>query len=264
MLTRSGAGDCGFLLTPAPEQDGSVYQPIQNACENGLLRALAEGDFGLLQPHMQSVLLSVGNVLIAAGTPITQVYFVEQGIVSCIVQASDDERIEIGLVGREGLVGTPILLDADRASNEARVQAAGWAWSLRADTLRDAMRQSARLQSTLLRYVQTFSTQVACTALANGRYKLDQRLARWLLMCHDRVMGDELPTTHRFLSVMLGVNRPGLTSAIANLERAGIIASKRGSITIRDHGALLAMAGGSYGPPEAEYQSLITGLASHE
>ncbi|MBB3902776.1 Crp/Fnr family transcriptional regulator [Methylobacterium brachythecii] len=234
-----------------------MFQPLQDASKNGLLRTLSSADFSLLQPHLHSVLLSVGNVLIAADTPFPQVYFVEQGIVSCIAQASDGEQIEIGLVGQEGMVGTAVLLDVDRASNEARVQAAGWAWSLRTDALRIAIRQSPKLHNTLLRYVQTFNTQVAGTALANGRYKLDQRLARWLLMCHDRVEGDDLPTTHRFLSMMLGVNRPGLTSAVAHLERAGVIETKRGTITIRDHSALLVMAGAAYGLAEAEYRRLI-------
>lgn len=125
------------------------------------------------------------------------------------------------------------------------------------DALRGILESSPRLHALLLRYVQCLTIQIAGTALFNTRYKVEQRLARWLLMCHDRTEGDELPTTHQFLSLMLGINRPGLTAAVSAFERSAMIESRRGTITICNREALLALAGASYGAPKAEYARLI-------
>ncbi|APX85922.1 hypothetical protein BV511_15165 [Methylorubrum extorquens] len=234
-------------------------KPIQDQCRNHLLSILIPDDFALLTTHLDIGPLAVGEVLIAANTLIPRVWFVEQGIVSIIAASADAGQIELGLVGREGMVGVPVLLDASRTPDEGRVQMAGMAWSMPADSLRAALIDSPRLHRSLLRYAQAANVQVASTTLANARYKLEQRLARWLLMCHDRVDGDLLPTTHRFLSLMLGVNRTGLTTAVAALERAGVIGTRRGTITVRSREALLKLAGNSYGMAEAEYVRLVDG-----
>ena len=139
---------------------------------------------------------------------------------------------------------------------------AGFAWAMPAEVLHAMLQRSAAFSERLLRYAQASAVQVASTALANARYTLAARLARWLLMCHDRVEGDDLPTTHRFLSVMLGVNRTGVTEVVAALERAGVIATKRGTITILDRAYLLTQAGACYGMPEAEYDRLLGPVAS--
>ena len=231
----------------------------QRSCESRLLRALSPADFALLSPRLTLVTLAVGEVLIRADAPIARAHFVEQGIVSCVAVAPDGEQIETGLVGREGMVGLPLLLGVKSTPHEARVQMDGLAYALPADALGEVLRLSPDLHALLLRYAQVAHTQVACTALANGRYNLDQRLARWLLMCHDRVTGDALPTTHRFLSLMLGVNRPGLSGAVAAFERSGLVETTRGTITILQRDALVTLAGAAYGTPEAEYAKLIEG-----
>jgi CRP-like cAMP-binding protein len=175
-----------------------------------------------------TVPLRIGEVLMAPGVPIRHILFVEDGILSMIATASDGRQIELALIGREGLVG-----------------------------LRAILGTSPDLHAFLLRYAYSLTVQIAGTALANTRYKVEQRLARWLLMCHDRTRGDELPTTHRFLSLMLGINRPGLTAALSVFEQAGMIRTERGAITIRDRPALLAKAGACYGGPEGEYERLL-------
>jgi len=109
----------------------------------------------------------------------------------------------------------------------------------------------------LLRFVQAFTVQVAQTALSNGSYTLEERLARWLLMCHDRVDGDVLSTTHEFLSIMLGVRRPGVTEALHILEGAHVIRAERGLVTVLDRAKLEQVAGESYGVAEAEYARLM-------
>ncbi|MCJ2106745.1 Crp/Fnr family transcriptional regulator [Methylobacterium sp. E-041] len=236
-----------------------MSHPIQDQCRNHLLAVLTPDDFALLQPHLDEVPLAVGEMLIAADTPIPRVWFVERGIVSLIAASADAGQIELGLVGREGMVGVPVLLGAGRTPDEGRVQMAGMAWSMPGGKMREALRDSPGLRDGLLRYAQASNVQVASMALANGRYGLERRLARWLLMCHDRVDGDLLPTTHRFLSLMLGVNRTGLTTAVATLERADVIGTRRGTITVRSRAALLRLAGDSYGVAEAEYVRLVDG-----
>ena len=247
-----------------PNVDGiPLSQPNQNACRNRLLAALAPPNFALLAPHLDLVTLALGECLVTPNTPITHVHFIDQGIVSCIGVAADGEKIELGVVGREGLVGLPILLGTDQTPHEAFVQAMGLAWSLPVGALREALQHSPNLHALLLRYAQSAHLQAACTALANGRYKTDRRLARWLLMCHDRVEGDVLPTTQQFLSLMLGVNRSGLTAIVGGLVRDGLIKTRRGTITICDRAGLLALAGAAYGQPEAEYERLC-GQAWHQ
>jgi CRP-like cAMP-binding protein len=234
-----------------------MLQPQQRACQNRLLAALPEADFALLQPHLKLATLTVGDVLIRAHTPISRVAFVEQGIVSLVSLAEDAEQIEAGLVGYEGMVGVPVLLGADQTPNEARVQMLGLAWMMPTSALRDTLEQSVHLRRRLLHYAHVLGVQATSTALANGRFKLEPRLARWLLMCHDRVVGDELPTTHRFLSLMLGVNRTVLTGTIAAFERSGLIETRRGTLIVRDRPALLALAGACYGVSETEYARLL-------
>ncbi|MCJ2005511.1 Crp/Fnr family transcriptional regulator, partial [Methylobacterium sp. J-092] len=219
----------------------------QASCRNRLLAALPPSDFDLLQGRLALQKFAVGDVLIQTDTSTTSLYFVERGIVSLVAQASDGEQAEIGLVGCEGLVGIPLLLGCDQAPYDGRVQNAGSAWVMSASSFREILPQSSALGERLLRYVQTVTAQMAGTALANARYTLAARLARWLLMCHDRAEGDDLSTTHRFLSLMLGVNRTGVSEALTALERAGVIATKRGTITIRDREKLIAQAGACYG-----------------
>jgi CRP-like cAMP-binding protein len=229
----------------------------QDTCRNGLLRVLSPADFAIICPHLSIETIALDEALIKASVPITRVHFVEQGIVSLVVLAADGERSESGFVGPEGMVGVPVLLGADRSPDEARVQVSGLSLSLPVDGLREACRQSPGLYATLLRYAQVLATQVAHTAHANARYQLDQRLARWLLMCRDRVGEDVLPTTRRFIAVMLGVNRPGLSSVVATMERNGLVETRRGTIIIRDHAELRTLAGAAYGTPESEYARLI-------
>ena len=180
-----------------PETDGApLSQCLLSACRNRLLAALAPDDFALLAPHLERVTLSLGEMVIIPDRPIEHVHFVEQCIVSCIGIAADGERIELAVVGREGLVGLPVLMGDDRTPDEGLVQMSGLAWAIPKGAILGAMRSSPGLHGHLLRYAQAFRVLVASTTLANGRYKVDTRLARWLLMCHDRVDGDVLPTTN--------------------------------------------------------------------
>ena len=227
------------------------------APQNRLLLALSLQDFGLLQPQLERVPLPVGTCLVKPNTPIEYVYFLEEGIASVVAATPQGRRIEAGIIGREGLLGIPVLLGTDRTPHECFIQTPGAGLRIRTDDLRRATAGGASLQQLLLRFVQAFMIQMGQTALANGSHTLEQRLARWLLMCHNRVDGDEVFTTHEFLSLMLGVRRAGVTDALKILEDRGLISTKRGRVTVLDRMGLDGVAGDSYGVPEAEYSRLI-------
>jgi CRP-like cAMP-binding protein len=137
------------------------------------------------------------------------------------------------------------------------MQVAGSGLSIPAELLERVLRQHPEDSDLLLRYVQSCELQLAHSALANARYEMPQRLARWLLMSHDRIRVSDLPLTHEFLSVMLGVRRPGVTDQVHILEGSGIIKATRGNIRILDRARLEELAGGSYGIPEREYERLV-------
>jgi CRP-like cAMP-binding protein len=236
-----------------------LAEPISrypNSIHNRLLTALSSADQDRIQPYLEPVPLNVRFVLEAPNKPIEHVYFPESGVASMIAIGNHDRRIEVGLFGREGVSGSTVILGNDRSPHETFMQIAGAGQRIAADDLRRVMRESPSLHQLLLRYVQAFMIQTAHTALSNGRAKIEERLARWLLMSQDRV-ADELPLTHEFLSLMLGVRRPGVTDTLNALAGRGLIRTTRSLITIVDREGLEESAGGCYGIPEREYQRLI-------
>jgi CRP-like cAMP-binding protein len=189
--------------------------------------------------------------------PITAVHFPETGWVSMLATLDNGDAAEVGLVGREGMVGLPLLLGTDRSPFEAMVQAGGNALRLSAEAFGQALDHSAALRTMLLRYTLAFNVQVAQTAACNGRHQIEQRLARWMLMAHDRSEGDGFPMTHEFLSMMLGVRRAGVTVAAGVLQRAGLIRYERGRMTVTDRDGLEAGACDCYDQVRREYERLF-------
>jgi CRP-like cAMP-binding protein len=228
-----------------------------NGSRNRLLAVLSHADRDLLAPRLEVIELDPRQILEAPSDPIGHVYFVESGLVSVVGTTQPDHRIEVGMVGYEGMTGLCIVLGDDRSANETVVQSAGSAMRLPTEALRELMKASRSLTSTLLRYVNVFMVQGSQTALANGRGRLDERLARWLLMWHDRVLADELIITHEFLAVLLGVRRQGVTVALHELEGKGLIRSTRSHVRVLDRDGLQQAANGFYGIPEAEYDRAI-------
>jgi CRP-like cAMP-binding protein len=154
--------------------------------------------------------------------------------------------IEVGIIGREGMTGLGVVLGSDRAQHAVYIQVAGKGMRISADHLREADERSITLHRAMLLYAQAFLAQTTSTALANGRSKIEERLARWLLMADDRIDGDELPLTHEFLGLMLGTHRPGVTIALQALEKAGLITTRRSRVTILDRKALEKSSNGTY------------------
>lgn len=215
---------------------------------NHILSSLSRSDFKLLEPHLESVDLPVRKQLERRGKPIVSAYFLDSGFAS-VVADGGKRPIEIGIIGREGMTGIPIIMGSDRNIHEVYMQVAGHGHCVSATALRRAIGKSPSLHRSMLRFANAFFEQTARTAVANGRSKMEERLARWLLMAHDRADADELALTHEFVSMMLGAQRPGVTLAIQELERAGIVGCKRGRIFILDRAALEKLSNGTYVPP---------------
>lgn len=228
-----------------------MAQP-QYAYRNQIIGALSPGDFGALAPHMTPVRLDYRLSLEVANQPIQRVCFPETGIISVVARSAGLGSIEVGLVGREGMTGLPVVLGETQSPQDSYVQLSGTGNWLEATALTTLLQARPAMRELMLGYAHVFSTQIAQTALANGRAKIDTRLARWLLMVADRLDSAEMPLTHELIAVMLGVRRPGITDALHRLEGEHMIKARRSSITIRDRGALETLADGSYGVPEDE------------
>ncbi|ARP68549.1 cyclic nucleotide-binding protein (plasmid) [Mesorhizobium sp. WSM1497] len=224
---------------------------------NALLKRLSRADLDLLEPHLKRVVLPLRAPLETAKSLIEHVYFLESGIASVVAKIPKGRDTEVGLIGLEGMTGALLVLGGDRAAHDTYMQIAGDAFQVPASALSAAMLESTTLKALLLLYVQTLFIQTSYTALVNARSKLDERLARWLLMCQDRVRSDRFAITHEFMSVMLGVRRPGVTVAIQELEGRGLIRANRGEILIRDRDGLFQIADGTYSEPEHEYERLL-------
>jgi CRP-like cAMP-binding protein len=224
---------------------------------NRLLTALPPDDLAELLPQFQPVELAIRQVLHEPGKAIGSVYFVETGWVSMLAYMEDGDAAEVGLVGREGMVGLPILLGGDSADLEAMVQATGTALRMDAAALRQALERIPTLRTLLLRYALLHHEQVTRTAACNGRHQIEQRLARWLLMAHDRADGDQFPMTHEFLSMMLGVRRAGVTVAAGVLQKAGLIRYGGGKLQVTDRPGLEAVTCECYGVVRRAQDSLF-------
>jgi CRP-like cAMP-binding protein len=231
--------------------------PTQSFVRNGLLSVIDAAGYAAIGPHLEPVDLPKGTVLIEAGEPFTHAHFLNSGIGSIIVSTADSQRVEAGIFGREGLSGFGSLLGADRGPQTTMIQVEGEGYRVSIEALRNACKQSDSLRETLLRYVHVFISQTSYTSLSNVSQSVEGRLARWLLMCHDRVTGDDIALTHEFLSIMLAVQRPSVTTALHMIEGYGFIKARRSNITIVDRDALVDFSDGMYGTPEAEYRRLI-------
>jgi CRP-like cAMP-binding protein len=224
--------------------------------KNQLLASLSTKDFGLLERSLSFVNLGIRKRLERPNARIEAVYFPESGFAS-VVAVQRGKQVEIGLIGREGMTGLPIVLGNHRSPHATYIQAAGNGQCIPSTELRKAIQTSPSLRNSFLKFVQAFGVQTSHTAISNAQSKMDIRLARWLLMANDRIGGDTLSLTHEFLALMLAVRRAGVTDALNLLRQQGIIAYQRGQITIHDRKGMERIAGEAYGIPESEYRRLI-------
>lgn len=232
-----------------PEAERALSSPAGEAA-NGLLAALPRRDYERLLAELELVALTYGEVLYEPGARIRYVYFPNDAIVSLLVVV-EHKALEVSLVGREGLVGIPLALGADLAPVRALVQGTGSALRMKAASFREELERCVPLQREIYRYAYAKLLQARQTAACNRFHQVDQRLARWLLMTHDRVRGNRVHLTHEFLADMLGVRRVGVTTAAAELQRRGLIEYHRGDIRILDRRRLETAACSCYRLDEA-------------
>jgi CRP-like cAMP-binding protein len=235
--------------------------PSRAGMRNKLVARMGAQDWDLLAPHLEPVSLKERQVIEVPGKPITHVHFIEIGVVSVVAVNAEDHRIEVGVIGNEGMTGVPLVMGDTKAQHSAYMQIPGNGYRIPAGPFAEALRKSPSLQSLMLKSAQAFMIQTAHTALANGRAKLEERLARWLLMAHDRMDTDAVPLTHEFLAVMLGVRRAGVTVALHSFEQRGFISMRRGQLTLINRAGIEQVAGSFYGMPEAELKRLMSEVA---
>jgi CRP-like cAMP-binding protein len=223
------------------------------ATQNRLLAALPRQEYGRLAPHMQKVSFEQGQSLYAPNEPIEYAYFSLTGVTSMIVTTRDGSTVEVGLVGREGFVGHEPLLGTKSAPNGAITQIPGHALRIDSKTLKAEFDRGGRLQAILHRHIQAQIVQMAQVAACNRLHEVNERLARWLLMMHDRAETDKLPLTHEFLSQMLGANRATVSLTAGIFQQAGLIRYARGALTILSREGLENIACECYSIVKAEF-----------
>jgi CRP-like cAMP-binding protein len=213
---------------------------------NRLLASLPRKSYRGLLPGLDAVTLDFGDVLYEPGARIHDVYFPGRSVVSLLTVVDGRSALEVGLVGREGMVGIPLALGVDTSPVRALVQGAGAAMRMSAASFRKALDASEPLQRGLLRYTHGLMAQITQTAACNRFHVVEARLARWLLMTRDRVGSRQFRLTHEFLAHMLGVRRVGVTHAASALQRSGLIEYERGNIRILENAGLEAAACSCY------------------
>lgn len=211
-------------------QAGAASATVQNA----VLATLPEAEFALLRPHLKPVALKRNEILHDALRYPEAAYFIESGVVSRVARTLKDGPVEVAVVGRFGFVGVSVVLGTMQTIQRSVVRVPGRALRIDAEVLRNILQQSPRTQEHLLRYVQLLMALKAQIALCNARHEIGQRVARWILLAQDRIGGEVVPVTHGLIASALGVRRPGVSKALAGLEKKGVINGSRGHIRILD------------------------------
>ena len=223
---------------------------------NRILSALPDEEFERLQPKLREVSIPMGEIVYLPEQPIEHVYFINRGIISWLAALEDGNTVEAGVIGPEGVAGISVVLGATSTPNQGLAQSPVQALKIRAGDLVVEFRRGGKLHDFLLRFMHTMFVQVTQTAACNRLHTLDQRLARWLLLTHDRIDGDQFTLTQDFVSRMLGVRRAGVSVAANALRQTGLIDYHRGDFKILNHPALEDAACECYQIVRAEYDRL--------
>ncbi|HJR07421.1 MAG TPA: Crp/Fnr family transcriptional regulator [Pyrinomonadaceae bacterium] len=224
---------------------------------NRLLAHLPEADFELLRPHMEHVQLPLHTSIIEPHVPIRDNYFPLNALLSMVTIMKDGSMVECGSIGREGMSGIPVLLDAGETSMQTVVQIAGEAIRVKAEVVKEVYERGGALKQILNRYMHTVVVVGSQSTACNRVHRIEERLARWLLMSADGIGSDEVRITHEYLAVMLGVRRAGVSEAAAKLQEQDLIRYSRGSIQILDRKSLEAAACECYRVVKTEYERLF-------
>lgn len=206
--------------------------------DNRLLAVLASDELDELVPHLELVRMRQGDVLIEPRAPIREMYFPVTLLGSLVTILEDGSTIEAGTIGREGMSGVPVILNAEHTPMETLVQIEGEAFRAPSQIVKQIFDRGKSLHLILNKYIHTLFVIASQSAACNRRHGVEARLARWLLMSSDGIGSDDIAITHEFLAAMLGVRRPGVTEAAVKLQDEGMIQYKRGGVRIVDREAL--------------------------
>ncbi len=233
---------------------GATHSPLHNH----LLAALPAADFERLAPHLEGVLMPLGESVYEPGSQLRHAWFPTSSIVSLHYVTESGASAETAGVGNEGVVGVSLFMGGDTTPSSAVVQTAGYGYKLDRHLLKAEFDRAGPLQRLLLRYTQALMTQMAQTAVCNRHHSLEQQLCRWLLLTLDRLPTQELTMTQELVAGMLGVRREGVTEAAGKLQRAGLISYRRGHISVLDRKGLEAQTCECYGVVKKEMDRLLS------
>lgn len=227
--------------------------------ENRLLATLTEDELGRLYPHMEVIRLPQSKVLYEAGATVHNLYFPNNGMISLLSMNSDGTTIEVGMVGDEGVVGLPVILEIDTTPYGAMIQLTAEVIKIKGSVVKAEFSRGGRLNHLLLRYTHVLLTQIAQSVVCNRFHTIEKRLCRWLLIARDRVKSNNLSLTQEIIAHMLGISRTGVTTAAVSLQRAGLIRYSRGRIEILNPRAMEAAACECYQVIKEEFDRFIDG-----
>jgi CRP-like cAMP-binding protein len=226
--------------------------------DNHLLAHLPAEELELLRPHMEQVQLTHGDQIIIPHVPIKDIYFPLNCLLSMVTTMEDGSTIESGSIGREGMSGVPVLLDAAETTMPTFTQIPGTAIRIKASSVKEIYERGGGLKKIINRYIHTVIVVSSQSVACNRLHHIEARLARWLLMSSDGVGSDKVSLTHEYLAVMLGVRRAGVSEAAAKLQEKNLIRYNRGNVLIMDRESLEAGACECYHVVRAEYERLFS------
>ena len=235
----------------------SIYSSSRNPVGNRLLAALPQDEYERLLPKLESVSLSLKQILYEPNEPIEYVYFPTDGIISLVNITTNGGTAEAATVGSEGMVGISLLLGANKMLCQSVVQVAGHGVRMRADVFIRVVTPGSQLYRKLLRYTLVLMNLISQTVVCNSQHPVEQRCCRWLLTCSDRVKSNSFLLTQEFLAQMLGVQRPTVSVFAATLQQAGLIRYSRGKMTICDRKSLEATTCECYWMIKQEFERLL-------
>lgn len=236
----------------------SMHQEAHLHLPNRLLASLPSEELKHLHPHLEQVSLSQNQLIIKPYEPIPFVYFPLNSLLSLVTVMEDGSTVEAGSIGREGMAGLPILLEAGTTPSQTVTQIPGQAVRIKAEIIKEAFNRGGALQKILYRYIHATIVVGSQTAACNRLHHLEARFCRWLLMSSDGVGSQEFFLTHEFLATMLGVRRAGVSEAASQVQSKGLIRYQRGRIQIIDRKSLETAACECYGVVKAEYDRLFS------
>jgi CRP-like cAMP-binding protein len=229
---------------------------LQQPFRNRVFASFSALDMQRLSPYLTPVTLKSKHSLHEPGERIDTVYFLEDAVASVVITMENGSTVEVGLIGCDGVVGLPAVIGSGRSVNRTFIQLPGRGFAVKAKAFHALVQSSSELRTCLYRAMEGYLVQTAQTAACNRVHELEERLARWLLMCSDRVQADHIPITHEFLSMMLGTRRSSVTVAAGILSKAGLITYTRGSVTIQNRKGLLRASCECYQTQHDEYRRL--------